>query len=314
MWIDMKHFFISLLLTVLLIVPLSGCSSSGAKDGKEKQARAAQAAPPDLPLPVIPANLATPEERADYLALHFWDAMDWHDRSLALDTAFMEQNFANYVSGLPYATETGLRKAVSALMDTVCKAGADQRDFLFGVASKYLFEQDSPYRDEMLFLPFVDWALGKDYDTVRAGQFREDIMRNRVGSEAADFSFTLRDGHKDSLRAFRGRPVLLMFYDPDCDLCREAEEQLIHSESFRRLIDRGALQMLAVYVGDKKQAWALHADKLPQSWTVGIDSEMRIDEEELYTIGATPSFYLIDASGKVMEKDAPLSRILMGLQ
>lgn len=314
MWIDMKHFFISLLLTVLLVIPLSGCSSSGAKDGKEKQARATQAAPPDLPLPMIPANLATPEERADYLAIHFWDAMDWHNRSLALDTAFMEQNFANYVSGLPYATETGLRKAVSALMDTVSKAGADQRDFLFGVASKYLFQQDSPLRDERLFLPFVEWAIGKGYDTVRAEQFREDIMRNRPGSEAADFSFTLRGGGKDSLHTFRGRSVLLMFYDPDCEQCREAEEQLIRSEQFQSLLETGALQMLAVYVGDKKLAWEEHAKKLPASWTVGIDSEKLIDDGELYTIGATPSFYLLDASGIVIEKDAPLSRILMRLQ
>lgn len=37
----------------------------------------------DLPVPALPDNLASPEERADFMALHFWDEMKWGDAAQA---------------------------------------------------------------------------------------------------------------------------------------------------------------------------------------------------------------------------------------
>ena len=34
------------------------------------------------------------------MARHFWDALDFRSDPLAVDTAFMEQNFANFISVL----------------------------------------------------------------------------------------------------------------------------------------------------------------------------------------------------------------------
>lgn len=301
----------------MLCMALAGCGvSDKGSAGKETATtgKEAAAAGVELPLPAIPADLKTPEERADYLALHFWDAMDWRDHRLALDTVFVEQNFANYLSGLPYATDAGLTRAVSALMDTVSSAGTEQRDFLYGVAEKYLYQQDSPLRDERLFLAFVDWAIERSYDSERAEVRREDIMRNRPGSEAADFSYELRDGVRGRLSGLRGRRVLLMFYEPDCDQCLDAEKRLAESAAFNRLVATGELQMLAVYVGHDRRLWSEHAAKLPASWIVGIDAAMKIDDEDLYHIGATPSFYLIDAEGTVMVKDAAFPAVANALR
>ena len=54
-------------------------------------------------LPTIPESLTTTEERADYLAMHYWDNLD----VAALDDeAFdaVQQAFADFVSILPYTT------------------------------------------------------------------------------------------------------------------------------------------------------------------------------------------------------------------
>lgn len=296
-----------------LFLLASACGKSSVSSRVVDSADVADSPVSELPLPQIPANLATPEERADYLALHFWDAMDWQDPSCALDTAFIEQNFANFLSGLPYATYAGLSCAIPAILDKVRSSGTPQIDLFYQTAAKYLYEPDSPMRNEQLFLTFVDWAIANDYDAERARINRADIMLNRVGSVAADFSFDLRDGGATSLGAARGTPVLLMFYEPDCNNCKQVEEQLMASRNFHDALRRGDLRFIAVYVGDNRDLWRRHASTLPADWTVGIDAEMTVDNENLYNIPVTPTFYLIDPDGKVLLKDPSLSQLVQVL-
>lgn len=311
----MKKLYQIFPLLAAMALLMASCGSSGDRKGDQGSA-SAQALPDglELPLPQIPASLNTPEERADYLAMHFWDAMDWRDNGKALDTVFVEQNFANFLSGLPYTTEKGLQEAVKSLLDKAKAAGAPQLDFLYAVAEKYLYQQDSPMRDERIFLPFVDWAIATGYHTERAHERHAEIMRNRPGTPATDFTFELRGGGKSSLAAMQGTPVLLMFYEPDCDNCRQAEQKLKASATFRETLASGQLQMLAIYVGEDRDLWTGHAAALPQDWTIGIDSDMIIDDNDLYHIGATPSFYLIDDLGTVILKDADLAEVAYRLQ
>ena len=62
-------------------------------------------------------------ERAAYVLAHFWDSMDFSDTSRSLDTAFMEQNFANFASLLPHVDAD----AVSAAAESVLKKAASCR-------------------------------------------------------------------------------------------------------------------------------------------------------------------------------------------
>jgi len=271
---------------------------------------ASSGTPAELPLPKMPDNLSNPQERADYVLLHFWDEMDFADRSLALDSAFMEQNFANFASVLPYATDEGRKSAVDALLGAARRSGEEQIDFVYGIAVMYLYQQESPMHNEEMFLPFVDWAEASNYYPDVARERRADILKNRPGTEAADFKFESYGGGKSSLKALRGTPVLLMFYEPDCTMCLDAEKRLAQLEPLRQAIAGGELRMLAVYVGDDRAGWEKHAATLPSDWMVGIDAAKRIDTDELYNIGATPSFYLIDPDGRVVLKDADLQQVL----
>lgn len=267
----------------------------------------------DLPVPTLPDNLTSPQERADYMALHFWDAMKWGDAAMALDSAFMEQNFVNYVTILPYTTPAGRDEAVGTLLSAARLAGEDRLDFVYDVAVRYLYEHESPMHDEELFLTFVDWAGANGYYPEVAAERRADIMKNRRGSEAADFEFEQRDGSRSRLSDLRGTTVLLMFYEPDCENCLAAEKELAASPRLAQAVADGSLKMLAVYIGNDRALWSSHAATLPEGWTVGIDASRRIDRDALYSIGATPSFYLIDPSGTVLLKDAPLAVVYSAL-
>ena len=57
-----------------------------------------------LSLGRIPDSLRTPHDRAAYLAMHYWDSLDFADPTVALDTLFVEQSFADFLTLLPIIT------------------------------------------------------------------------------------------------------------------------------------------------------------------------------------------------------------------
>ena len=102
----------------------------------------------ELPLPQLPTGMTSPQERATFIAMHFWDAMDFNDESKACSQGFIEQNFVNFASVLPVIGDTLLiREAVDTLMRRA-SANRCAYDLLLKTAETYLNEADSPMRDE----------------------------------------------------------------------------------------------------------------------------------------------------------------------
>lgn len=298
-----------LFILLLLAVAVTACGSGGRQDGDDSTA--VTAAVRELPVPVVPDSLVTPGERAAYAAVHFWDAMDFGNPAMAGDSALVEQSFSNFIALLPYADAHARQRAVTKLLDHAAAGAPGAYSMVMSVADHYLWDAESPFYSEDLYLPFVDYALARDGNDVVSADRRAVIMKNRPGSKAPDFAVRTRDGRTVSLRDYgAGVTTLLMFYEPDCDRCHAAIESMTADPALNDAVAAGRLRLLAVYVGDDTGAWAEHAAILPGAWQVAIDSRGRIDSDDLYTIRATPSFYLIDASGTIVLKDAPLQQIL----
>ena len=51
-----------------------------------------------LSLPEIPDSLSAPEERAEYLCLHWWDGFDFADTTLISKPRITEQAFVDFLS------------------------------------------------------------------------------------------------------------------------------------------------------------------------------------------------------------------------
>lgn len=299
----------SILLTLCLLT-IAACGNSEA--GKKGVGISSpMAAMKELPMPVIPDSLTTSGERAAYAICHYWDSMDFNDQAMATDSALIEQSFSNFIALLPYADETSRHSAVSILLNSATAGSAHAYNLIMSTAEHYLWDPESPYCSEELYLPFVDYAMGRDKDDIVYADRRAVIMKNRPGSISPDFTVRDRNGGNIRLRNHNASvTTLLMFYAPDCDRCHSAIEALSAHPAINNAIANGTLRLLAVYIGDNTKAWTEHAATLPQSWHVAIDSQSTIDNDELYTIRATPSFYLIDSSDTIILKDAPLSWIL----
>lgn len=264
---------------------------------------------PELPLPQVPAELRAPASRAAYIVRHFWDALDFADTLRSHDREFMEQNFANCLSLFPIADTTALAPAVAALVGRA-QSDAEALSLLAETAEKYLYEQDSPLFNEEYYLLFAD-ALATaplhDYERLRIEAQRTAMRKNRVGTTAADFSFETPDGRRLRLsEAAQGRALLLLFYDPDCDHCMQTIAELAASEPLNEALSRGCMAVVAVYAGfgsRDRAAWLRTLDRLPAAWTAGFDGGT-IYTRDLYVLRNLPALYLLDASGRVLLKDA----------
>ena len=264
----------------------------------------------ELPLPAVPDGLTAPQQRAEYILDHFWDAMDWRDTTLTRDTEFMEQNAANFYNLFQFTDSDGVARAAARML---AGAKADPRAYqsVAEIAELYLFEPESPVVDEESFIIVADLLLADDFlnesDRMRIDDARSSAMLNRVGHPATDFEMVTRDGKRMKLSEVlnRHRINVVMFYDPDCHDCAELEQFLADNE----LGDAGVV-MVSPY-GEQDGLWARHAATMPDGWIVARPVSDEFDDEGLYDIRLTPTVYLIDSSTTVLAKHLHRENILM---
>lgn len=306
-----------------LLITVASCSKQKTDQSTPSESpesvAAVSAAPQELPLPEVPALITAPTDRADYVAARFWAALDFNDTSLSLDTAFMEQNFANFTTVLPVASERGRRTAMDSLVARAT-VNADAVAYLAEVAEKYLYDPNSPLRDDDSYIAFAEAldasaAVG-EWVKARPALLASRLRKNRPGSRAADFAFTTPDGRRMRLTAFAERSdrseeaaIMLVFFDPECPTCNETLHRLAGSERMAEAVAAGALRVLAVYPPEEdnlSEDWADYAAKLPATWTTGIISD-RDAFGERYALPALPSIYLLDGGLTVMARDLTLA-------
>ncbi len=287
---------------------LTACAAAGCS-GKSASDRTATGLSPSptyseetMRLPVIPGHISRSDERVAYAAAHFWDSLDFSRDARALDTAFMEQNFANFITVAAYAAEEEAQKAVDRLLDRA-SVSHSTRDLIDHIAAKYLDDPNSPLRSEELYVMFLRHmaadSMSGDAKKARA-QFRlEQAMKNRVGSVASDLCITTGDGKETSLLKLVGNDTtLIMFYDPSCEQCDALISYLDNTRIDRRF------KVIAVDVADDRQLREKTGSAMPAGWITTFATKA-IDLEEKYYLPALPSLYLIAPDGTVILKDIP---------
>lgn len=304
-------------LFVLMSLPavLWSCGNAGNNKPADTLQETVSNAAPELPLPDIPDGIEDPVERADYITAHFWDGMDFSDTGLSLDTAFMEQNFVNFVELYYYGSDSGAKTATTILMDKAGRAGREPYKFLTGIVDRYLYDPNSPMLDEGHYIIFLEEYMSStilsDDEKERYRYILSSARKNRPGTIATDFSFTDRKGRTSTLHAAAASTPysLLLFYDPDCENCESAVERLSKDPAVNGMISGGTLAVIAIDAEGDKARWEATRNGMPASWTVGYDTSSILDNDT-YVYAATPTIYLLDNDSRVLAKDARPEQII----
>ncbi len=268
----------------------------------------------NLTLPVPPAMMTDPTEQAAYIATHYWEAFDFADTTWTTDSATLEQLLVNYADLLNRLPLKQGEQAITGFMGQVeSKSGTALFARFTELIEQYLHDPNSPVQNEELYIPVLEAILASPrIDTL--GKIRprvqlEMAMKNRPGTAANDIEYSLASGAKGRLSSIRADYTVVMFYNPDCNACREVEGALSQSPTISHLLEMKKVAVLAVYPDEDLTAWRQFLPEMPKGWVVGYDAGGRISAEGTYDLKAIPTLYLLDKDKRVILRDAPAGLI-----
>lgn len=291
------------ILTAAILFPSAACSSAA-----DSSAASGPKLAPDsvISMPAVPASAVTPQEIATYQLSHFWDGMDFADTTLTRSEKFMKANVGRFISLYPKADADSL-PAITARFLSRATADGPSRFLLYDV----LTEASQPdvaviWLKEWLNLPVDPYELEEPRYRLNA------YLKNRPGTQAADFPYVTVSGQSSKLSATAAPRLLMLFYDPDCDHCVATIGRLRQEPAIAAAIAEGSLKVLAVYTEGDEELWRSTAGEMPAEWIVATDRG-HILEEELYDIPEMPGIYLLDASKNVILRDPSVEILLNSL-
>ncbi len=303
---------------LILSLFFNACNGQSAGRTDEKEVSAAEQSPARRFQPVaVPSMITDPEERATWAAAHYWDHFDFQDTAYIHLPEITEQALADYVDLLQYVSPETAASSLSAML-TKAEAGKKVFAHFFGLYEKYLYDPNSPMRNEELFIPVLQTVMRSsafdETEKIRPAYLLEQTLKNRIGETAADFSYTLADGRRQTLHGTQAEWLLLYFYNPDCHTCKETTHQLASGLAVAKWMEEKNLKILAVYPDADLTAWKTHLSQMPAGWINAYNEGGVVKEQEIYDLKAIPTLYLLDKEKKVVLKDVTFGRLETFLQ
>lgn len=297
--------YVYLFVSLFIFVACSGNNSQQKKKETEKPT-------PVFEMVAVPTLITEPKERADYLVTHYWDKFDFADTTYVHFPDVTEQAFSNYIAMLTYAEPAPVNRSLKKLVKS---AEADPVIFSYfaDLLEKYLYDPNSPTRNEEYYIAVLEALLESsqldDVGKIRPQHLLELALKNRVGQPATDFKYILSNNSTATLYGVKANYLILYFYNPDCDACKEVTRQIAVSRLVTELINQKELTVLAVYPDEDLTAWKEHLPEMPVKWINGYDKEVTLKNDEVYDLKAIPCLYLLDKNKTVLLKDASYEQL-----
>lgn len=299
---------ISLILILCLL--LGACKNGNASS--QSKSETPQDTIKAIKMPAIPQMMTAPEQRADFLAKHYWDNVNFADTNYIHHPDITEQAWADYCDLLNHVP---LSTAQEAIKRTIARTETEKKvfDYITGLADKYLYDPNSPLRNEEFYIPVLEAMISSsvlpETEKIRPQARIEMAYKNRVDTKALDFTYTLESGAQSTLYKIKSQYTVLFINNPGCHACTENIEALKDSPIINELIQKKQLTVLALYPDEELDEWRRHRDEFPQEWINGYDKSLTIKTQNLYDLKAVPTLYLLDANKKVLLKDATVQTI-----
>jgi len=298
---------VQLLLSLLF---LAACSGQKTPEKPQKQSN------PVFSGVEIPVLLASPEAQAKYLAVHYWDRFNFSDTTGAWRTRETEEVFAAYLHVLRNSPGAEAGQGIRSMLQRSLDADTAKFNWFTKRYDQCLNDPNSPFRNEELYIHVLEFITtsGKidPIQKVRPAYQLRMALKNRVGTVAADFSFTDRSGLKRHLSGFHSKYTLLCFYNPGCHACGELKKQMASSPVLNSLLKvPGSLTILLIFPEPDAEAWNKEVSNqdLSSGFITGYDHDNSIMSKELYDVRAIPTLYLLGRDKTVILKDASLEQI-----
>ena len=258
-------------------------------------------------LPTIPQHLTTATDRADYLALHYWDSVDMSNADF-IRSQTVEQAFVDYLSIFDHTSDS------SSAFTALWSRSYPHRDTFYHLLSlmeRYLYDVASPMRNEELYIAALEaieqLQTIESIDSLAATSQLGMLKRNRIGAIATDFSFEDKSGAHHNLSEYKAEYILLLFASADCDDCKRMKSDIDSQTRLWMMLRNGRLAIISITLTTDKSLWQQSTS--PARWIEGWDYNQTIASGSLYDLNTTPRLYLLDSSHRVLLKNTTPAQV-----
>ena len=244
-----------------------------------------------------------------YLSLNkYFSDFYFHDKE-EVESRRAEERFARFLIDVVRLPRSEQVEQVQSLLLRAEQAGCMER--FMQLAEKYLYEPNSPYYNEGLYVVFLLYVVEHGdaslSDFARYKHHYELIAKNQVGSRASDFSFVQQNGLRGTLYGIESNYTVLFFNDPICQECNQVKRQL---ENNYATFEQKGIRVVAVYIDSEVAVWKKAV--YHTSW-LSVYAE-DVDRKQLYNVRALPTLYLLDKQKRVLLKDVSVEKLIKYLE
>jgi len=201
--------------------------------------------------------------------------------------------------------ETSLRLSDSAM--TVASNDSTVFHKTINYLAKIYSNPNSSFRNEVFYDKILKAQMDSKWYTAMDKQevlYRLHLLhQNDVGDLANDFEYRTPGGQKNSMFNLEADYLLLFFYNPECEACKEMTQALKHSSFIEKVTATGRLKIFCVYTDMDLSAWYRHLHEYPSLWIQGRDQDEYLYKHDIYDLRAIPTLYLLNRNKKVILKD-----------
>lgn len=231
----------------------------------------------------------------------YWEGHDFTSLESFDDIRSAEDKFDGYIDLL---TKVPYEDAVCEMTSFLDSAAQNTVAYMVwaGWFEPFLHAKESPYRNDALFVAYLDKAL-KDsviddgYMMEHLQNMRDCMSVNRAGMTPQDLAVRKEDGDECRLADFFGERTLLLFVDADCPSCLESLSENV--KEYRRM------KHIAVLVNGSSYHMSNIRAQLPEEvlspWTFLYCSQSRMETEGIYDTTLLPFRILVSADGVIEE-------------
>lgn len=285
---------------LIVMILLAGSSAAGFAQSKGGDL---------FPVPTVPSDLTSLQDRSDYVIGHYWDHCNV--KSILSSQKKFTEAFDTYVNLLPLGTR---RTVIRSIYNLLSQLEKNPKELLFvaELAESQLYSDTAKVKSDEAYIPFARAvAENKKIGRAEKARYAEQvriIMDSNIGMPAPALEFTDAEGMRSTLKEASDTAsyTILYFNDPDCVDCIIARGRLAANHTVNDLIGKGLLKVVAITPDEPTDEWRSQAARYPTNWTVGAAP----DAPSIYDIRSTPTFYILDREHKIVSKDTPIDDII----
>lgn len=268
----------------------------------------------DFPFPEVPAMMTDQTEIATYVATHFWNKFFTDPQKYYNEESF-PQIFSQYAALIISAPPAIIERAQDSLLDKAERSQSEWPDGqmlakIMTLQESCFYDPNSPLRNEECCLPYLRKVTStsvRDEATRKKAEHELPLFAlNRIGTPAADFEYTLKNGRTGTLHSVKAERILLFFSNPGCHNCKEIIDALSANAHVQQMLADGSLKVLNIYPDEDLGEWYAYMSHYPKEWINAYDANLILHSNTTYNIRAIPSIYILDEEKNVLCKDAPL--------